>query len=63
MSLETSLAGRYEVLFDSDFPGFGGSGFAGTGGYQAFPHEVHGYPCALRIRLPPLAAVILRRAG
>jgi hypothetical protein len=24
---------------------------------------VHGFPYALRIRLPPLAAVFLRRAG
>jgi 1,4-alpha-glucan branching enzyme len=54
-------AGHYDVIFDSDFPGFGGSGFAGVGGYAAFEHTVHGYPYALRIRLPPLAAVFLRR--
>jgi len=53
--------GRYQVLFDSDFPGFGGGGFAGVPGYEAFQHTVHGYPYALRIRLPPLAAVFLRR--
>jgi 1,4-alpha-glucan branching enzyme len=55
-------AGRYEVIFDSDHPGFGGSGFAGAGAYQAFEHTVHAYPYALRIKLPPLAAVYLRRA-
>ena len=55
--------GRYEVLFDSDFPGFGGAGFAGVGAYESFAHTVHGYPHALRIRLPPLAAVFLRRLG
>jgi 1,4-alpha-glucan branching enzyme len=54
-------AGRYDVVFDSDFPGFGGAGFAGVSGYEAFAHVVHGYPHALRIRLPPLAAVFLRR--
>ncbi len=53
--------GRYEVVFDSDFPGFGGAGFAGASGYDAFEHVVHGYPYALRIKLPPLAAVFLRR--
>jgi len=56
-------AGRYEVVFDSDFPGFGGAGFAGVSSYEAFVHVVHGFPYALRIRLPPLAAVFLRRAG
>jgi 1,4-alpha-glucan branching enzyme len=56
-------AGRYEVVFDSDFPGFGGAGFAGVSSYEAFAHVVHGFPYALRIRLPPLAAVFLRRAG
>jgi 1,4-alpha-glucan branching enzyme len=55
-------AGRYVVVFDSDHPAFGGSGFAGTSGYEAFPHTVHGYPYALRIRLPPLAGVFLKRA-
>jgi 1,4-alpha-glucan branching enzyme len=55
--------GRYEVVFDSDFPAFGGSGFAGASGYDAFSHTVHGFPYAVRIRLPPLAAVFLRRQG
>jgi 1,4-alpha-glucan branching enzyme len=54
-------AGRYEVVFDSDFPAYGGGGFAGVSGYDAFEHTVHGYPYALRIRLPPLAGVLLRR--
>ena len=56
-------AGRYEVVFDSDHPGFGGSGFAGVAGYDSFAHVVHGYPHALRMRLPPLSAVFLRRPG
>jgi 1,4-alpha-glucan branching enzyme len=54
-------AGRYEVVFDSDHPGYGGSGFATAAGYDAFPHVVHGFPHALRMRLPPLSAVFLRR--
>jgi 1,4-alpha-glucan branching enzyme len=56
-------AGRYEVVFDSDHPAYGGSGFAGASGYEAFPHTVHGYPFAVRLRLPPLAGVFLKRAG
>jgi 1,4-alpha-glucan branching enzyme len=54
-------AGRYEVMFDSDHAGYGGSGFAGVPGYESFAHVVHGFPHALRIRLPPLSAVFLRR--
>jgi len=53
--------GSYQVMFDSDFPAFGGSGFGGVASYAAFEHVVHGHPYALRIRLPPLAAVFLRR--
>jgi 1,4-alpha-glucan branching enzyme len=56
-------AGRYDVIFDSDHPDFGGAGFAGVAGYEAIAHVVHGFPHALRIRLPPLAAVFLRRSG
>ena len=55
-------AGRYEVVFDSDHPGFGGSGFGGAS-YEAFGHTVHGFPFAIRMRLPPLAGVFLKRAG
>jgi hypothetical protein len=29
--------------------------------YEAFEHTVHGYPFALRVRLPPLAGIFLRR--
>ena len=54
-------AGHYDVVFDSDHPDFGGSGFAAVPGYGAIAHVVHGFPHALRIRLPPLSAVFLRR--
>ncbi|HEU5135544.1 MAG TPA: 1,4-alpha-glucan branching protein GlgB [Steroidobacteraceae bacterium] len=53
--------GRYAVVFDSDHPDFGGAGFAGVPGYDSFAHTVHGFPHALRVRLPPLAAVFLIR--
>jgi 1,4-alpha-glucan branching enzyme len=56
-------AGRYEVVFDSDDPDYGGSGFTGVAGYDAFAHVVHGFPQALRMRLPPLSAVFLRRTA
>ena len=56
-------AGRYQVLFDSDHADFGGAGFAGLTGYDTFAHVVHGFPHALRMRLPPLGAVFLRHAG
>jgi 1,4-alpha-glucan branching enzyme len=53
--------GRYEVVFDSDDPAYGGSGFAAAAGYEAFAHRIHDFPFALRMRLPPLAGVYLRR--
>jgi 1,4-alpha-glucan branching enzyme len=55
--------GLYDVVFDSDYPGYGGAGFARAAGYVAFEHLVHDFPYALRIRVPPLAAVFLRRNG
>ena len=47
--------GRYEVMFDSDHPGFGGSGFAGVGAYDAFEHD--------RARLSVCAARAVAAAG
>jgi glycogen operon protein len=62
-AIRSRAATRVDVcLFDSDYPAFGGSGFAGVASYESFAHVVHGFPQALRIRLPPLAAVFLRRA-
>jgi 1,4-alpha-glucan branching enzyme len=55
-------AGRYEVLLDTDAPGYGGSGYRAPGPVEAVPHAAHGRAFAVRLALPPLAALLLRRA-
>ena len=39
---------------------YGGSGYAPVEQVAADAHPVHGYPCRLRLALPPLAAIFLR---
>jgi 1,4-alpha-glucan branching enzyme len=52
----------WQEIFNSDATGFGGSG-AGNGGIlPTEPEPSHGQPGSLRLTLPPLASIILRRA-
>ena len=56
--------GALRGVFDSDHPGLRWRRLRGRGGLRGLSaHVVHGFPHALRIRLPPLAAVFLRRSG
>ena len=51
---------RYRVRLDSDAAAYGGSGFAaGQGLVASDALPWHGQPCSLRLRLPPLSALIL----
>lgn len=52
--------GRYEVIFDSDDPLYGGSGYSERSFYQAEAREFHGRPYSAELRLPPLAALYLK---
>jgi 1,4-alpha-glucan branching enzyme len=52
--------GTYRKLLDTDAVAYGGSGYAAVERVPADTHEVHGYPCRLRLALPPLAALILQ---
>ena len=54
-------AGRYLTLFNSDAPRYGGSGYRGEESSETFAEQAHGRSYALRLSLPPLAALILRR--
>ncbi|MBS0376493.1 MAG: 1,4-alpha-glucan branching protein GlgB [Proteobacteria bacterium] len=54
--------GRYRTLLDSDDPRFGGSGYCRTVEHEAGAPGAHGRSHALRLALPPLGALILRRA-
>jgi 1,4-alpha-glucan branching enzyme len=53
--------GAWEEIFNSDDAGFGGSGIGNGGTLQAANEPSHGQPGALRLTLPPLAVIILRR--
>jgi 1,4-alpha-glucan branching enzyme len=55
--------GRYAKVLDSDDRRYGGSGYAGTDHYMTVDGGAHGRPHALRVSLPPLAALVLRLDG
>ena len=53
--------GTYIEVFNSDDPAWGGSGQANAVPVQAEDLPWHDQPCSLELKLPPLAAVFLRR--
>jgi len=53
-------AGRYQEIFNSDWPQFNGSNVNNGSGVEAAPISWHGRPASVSITLPPLAVVILR---
>jgi 1,4-alpha-glucan branching enzyme len=53
--------GRYLTLIDSDAPRYGGSGYGRAAAFDTTAAGAHGRPHALRLALPPLAALLLRR--
>jgi 1,4-alpha-glucan branching enzyme len=52
-----AAAGSYRKLFDSDDARFGGSGYNGQSQLSATHQGAQGYPCSLRLNLPPLGAM------
>src|SRR6188768_1853645 len=55
-------AGRYIERLSSDDLRFGGSGFQTTTVVEADPTPLHGRPYSIRLRIPPLGALILSPA-
>ena len=53
------VAGRYTQRFNSDDRRYGGSEFATPPAVDTEPVGFHGYPQSLRLRLPPLSALVL----
>jgi 1,4-alpha-glucan branching enzyme len=49
--------GTYRKLFDSDDAKFGGSGYNRQYELKAESDGAQGYPCSLRLNLPPLGAM------
>ena len=56
-------SGKWQIIFDSDDPRWGGSGF--TGQEQVFKAEkvpFHGQEWSVTLRIPPIGGLILKRA-
>jgi len=54
--------GYWKEILNSDAHDYGGSGFGNMGGTQALLQTTHGRPYSLRLTLPPLGALFLRKA-
>ena len=54
--------GYWKELLNSDAREYGGTGMGNMGGTEALPTGVHGRPHSLRLTLPPLGALFLKRA-
>jgi 1,4-alpha-glucan branching enzyme len=50
--------GRYHERINTDAVDYAGSGVGNAGGVDAENHPIHGRPYSIRLRLPPLAALI-----
>ena len=56
-------AGYYEELLNSDARVYGGSNVGNQGGVTSEPIPAHGRAQSLKLTLPPLAGVVLKKAG
>jgi len=54
--------GYWKEILNSDAQEYGGSGTGNMGGAEALPEKTHGRPYSLRLTLPPLGALFLRKA-
>ena len=51
------FAGRWNEIFNSDAPEYGGSGMGNLGAVTAFKSPHYGFPASAEITIPPLATV------
>jgi 1,4-alpha-glucan branching enzyme len=54
--------GYWKELLNSDSREYGGSNMGNAGGVEALPETTHGRPYSLRLTLPPLGALFLKKA-
>jgi 1,4-alpha-glucan branching enzyme len=54
--------GYWKEILNSDAREYGGSGIGNMGGTEALTESVHGRPYSLRLTLPPLGAVFLKKS-
>jgi 1,4-alpha-glucan branching enzyme len=55
--------GRWHEILNSDAEPFWGSGVGNLGSVESQPTPHKGYPHSLRVTVPPLGAVLLKRHG
>jgi 1,4-alpha-glucan branching enzyme len=53
--------GYWKELLNSDAREYYGSGMGNAGGAEALPESTHGRPYSLRLTLPPLGALFLKK--
>jgi 1,4-alpha-glucan branching enzyme len=56
------VPGYYRELFNSDAADYGGSNAGNAGGVETEPIPAHGHAQSLRLMLPPLGGLILKKA-
>jgi 1,4-alpha-glucan branching enzyme len=54
--------GYWKELLNSDAQEYGGSGMGNMGGTEALAESTHGRPFTLRLTLPPLGAIFLKKS-
>jgi len=54
-------AGRYAELINTDSEYYGGSNLGNAGGVVSEPVETHGHPHSVRLLVPPLSCLVLKR--
>jgi 1,4-alpha-glucan branching enzyme len=54
--------GYWRELLNSDAREYNGTGTGNMGGTEAIAEKIHGRPYSLRLTLPPLAALFLKKA-
>ena len=55
--LPLPAAGGWREILNTDAGHYGGSGVGNLGSAQAEAVPSHGFPCSMRVTLPPLAVV------
>jgi 1,4-alpha-glucan branching enzyme len=56
------FGGYWKEILNSDAREYGGSGIGNMGGAEALSESVHGRPYSLRLTLPPLGALFLKKS-
>jgi 1,4-alpha-glucan branching enzyme len=56
-------AGFYAEILNSDATVYWGSGIGNLGGVESEPEPWHGFPHSIKLTLPPLSTLMLKKQG